>query len=413
MRIAIVGAGVSGLVCAHLLHDEHEITVFEAEDRPGGHSHTVEVDEDGTSIPVDTGFIVFNRQNYPNFARLLERLGVASQPSPMGFSVRNERSGLEYAGKSLNTLFSQRRNLLRPGFYRMLRGILRFYREAPDRLQAHGDVSLREFLESEGYPKEFIDDHLIPMGAALWSAGSGKTADIPVRFFVEFFRNHGMMSRGERPQWETVTGGSQQYVRALVHGFSDRIRLSTPVRSVRRDQDSVIIQTDAAGPESFDHVILACHSDQSLRLLADPTAREREILGALPYQENTTMLHTDASVLPRKRSIWSSWNVLVGSEFEEEVAVTYLMNHLQSIESERNYCVTLNRTGHVDEAARIREMVYHHPVFTLEGIHQRKFRDEIDGVARTHYCGAYWGNGFHEAGVTSALHVGARFGKAL
>jgi predicted NAD/FAD-binding protein len=413
MRIAIVGAGVSGLVCAYLLHDEHEVTVFEAEDRMGGHSHTVEVDDPDGALPVDTGFIVFNRRNYPHFTRLLDRLDVAAQPSSMGFSVRDERTGLEYAGRSLNTLFAQRRNLLRPGFYRMLRGILRFYREAPERMPGYGNATLYEFLEAEGYAREFIDQHLIPMGAALWSAGGRRTGDIPVRFFVEFFENHGMLIRGERPQWLTVKGGSREYVQALTAGFRDRIRLGSPVRSVRRDEAGVTLEAGDTGPERFDEVILACHSDQSLAMLADPSPREREILGAIPYSTNPTVLHTDEAVLPRSRRTWSSWNVSLAEGFDEQVAVTYLMNHLQSLPSRRSYCVTLNPTGPIREDTKIRSMVYHHPVFTLEGVRLRADRDAIDGQRHTHYCGAWWGNGFHEDGVTSALHVCARFGKAL
>lgn len=414
MRIAIVGAGVSGLVCAHLLHEEHEITVFEAADRLGGHTHTVEVDEDGRRIPVDTGFIVFNHANYPNFTRLLDRLGVASQPSSMGFSVRDERSGLEYAGRSLNTLFAQRRNAFRPSFHRMLQDILRFYRQAPERLHRfNGTTTLGSFLDGESYSEEFVDHHLVPMGAALWSTGSARVRDIPIRFFVEFFENHGMLTRGPRPQWRTIQGGSYEYVRALVSGFQDRIRLATPVRSVRRSPDLVTLQTDDGGSEVFDNVILACHSDQSLRLLADATEREREILGAIPYQANDTVLHTDRSILPENRRAWSSWNVALDDRSEDQVAVTYYMNDLQRLTSPRDYCVTLNRTDRIDPDQRIRQMTYHHPVFTLEGVRQRESRADIDGVNRTHYCGAYWGNGFHEDGVNSALKVCARFGKSL
>jgi predicted NAD/FAD-binding protein len=251
------------------------------------------------------------------------------------------------------------------------------------------------------------------MGAALWSTGSQKTGDIPARFFVDFFENHGMLIRGERPQWRTITGGSREYVRALVDGFRDRIRLSSPVRSVRRDEDEVTIETAGAGAERFDQVILACHSDQSLAMLSDPSPREREILGAIPFETNPVVLHTDISVLPENRKTWSSWNVSLADGFEERVTVTYLMNHLQSLSSSRNYCVTLNHADQIQEGAKIRSMVYQHPVFTLEGVRLRKGREEIDGQRRTHYCGAWLGNGFHEAGVSSALRVCARFGKGL
>lgn len=414
MRIAIIGAGISGLASAWLLHDEHEITVFESEGRLGGHSNTIEVDEDGRKVPVDTGFIVFNYQNYPNFTKLLERLGVESQPSSMGFSVRDERSGIEYAARSLNAIFAQRRNLFRPRFHQMLRDILRFYREASDRLRrGEAEGTLGEFLEREGYSAAFAELHLVPMGAALWSAGAARVRDIPTRLFVEFFDRHGMLTRGARPQWRTIKGGSREYVQALSRPFLDRVRLGAPVRWVRRDAQGVTVQTDDGGPERFDHVILACHSDQALRMLADATPREREILGAIPFQANRTVLHTDSSLLPRVRRTWSSWNVALEDASEERVAVTYYMNHLQGLGTRNDYCVTLNREDRIDPDRRLADMIYDHPVFTVEGVDRRRARAEIDGVDRTHFAGAWWGNGFHEDGVESALAVCARFGKSL
>jgi len=406
VRIAVVGSGVSGLVAARLLADAHEVTVFEAADRLGGHVHTVEVD--GT--PVDTGFIVFNHATYPNFKRLIERLGVATQPSTMSFSVKCDRTGFEWNGTSLNGLFAQRRNLFRPSFLRMLRDVVRFNRAAPAVLD-NGEASstLGEYVARHGYSRFFVDFYLVPMGSAIWSMPKARLLEFPTGFFVRFFSNHGMLTVDDRPQWHVVEGGSRAYVDALVAPFRDRIRLSTPIRSVRRRATHVELEPGGR----FDEVILACHSDQALRLLADPTDTEREVLGALPYQPNEVVLHTDASLLPRRRRAWAAWNYHVGGDDERPVAVTYNMNELQSLRTRKTYCVTLNRGDDVDSARVLGRFRYDHPVYSLAGIRAQARHGDVSGVNRTHYCGAYWGYGFHEDGVNSALAVAKRFGREL
>ena len=404
MRVAVVGSGVSGLVAAHLLHPAHEVTVFEAGPWIGGHVHTVEVD----GVAVDTGFIVFNDLTYPNFRALLDRLGVETQPSTMSFSVRCDRTGLEWNGADLNRLFVQRRNLFRPSFHRMIRDVLRFNREAPGVLaNGEADLELGAYVERHGYSRPFLDHYLVPMGSAIWSMPPARLLRFPAGFFVRFFANHGMLSVDDRPTWRVVRGGSRAYVERLVAPFRDRIRTETPVRRVRRFEDRVELEPGGA----FDHVVFACHSDQALRVLADPSPAEREILGALPYQPNDVVLHTDASLLPRRRRAWAAWNYHVGTDPEAPAAVTYDMNILQSLQAEETWCITLNRAGAIDPARVRGRWTYHHPVYSAGGVRAQARHGEISGAARTHYCGAYWGYGFHEDGVNSALRVAAAFGR--
>jgi uncharacterized protein len=404
MRIAIVGAGISGLVAARLLHPTHEITLFEAAPRVGGHTRTVDVELDGVVWPVDTGFIVYNERTYPAFTRLLADLGVATQPSSMSFSVRSERTGLEYNGTSLNGLFAQRRNALSPSFYGMVADILRFNARAPRALEnGHADLPLGEYLAAEGYGRRFVADYLTPMGSAVWSLPRTRLLEVPTGFFVRFFLNHGFLSVNDRPQWRVVRGGSQRYVAALIRPFQDLIRASHAVRAVRRHADHVEVDG-----ESFDHVVLACHSDQALRILVDPSPAEREILGALPYQTNDAVLHTDPSILPRRRLAWAAWNYLLQGDDDAPATVTYDMNILQTLAAPTTFCVTLNDRDAVDPARVIQRLRYHHPVYTVAGVAAQARRAQICGVNRTHYCGAYWGYGFHEDGVASALVVGER-----
>lgn len=407
-RIAIIGAGVSGLVCAHLLNRRHDITLFEAGGYIGGHTATVRIRHEGQDLDVDTGFIVFNRGNYPHFTKLIDSLGVKSQPTRMSFSVKCDRTGLEYGGGGFNAIFAQRRNLLRPAFLRMLRDILRFGKEAPSQA-AQSKETVGEFLARHGYSREFGEHYLVPMAAALWSASEAMSREIPIRFLVRFFENHGMLSPRSAPTWEVIQGGSRRYVERILEGIDPaRIRLNTPVESIERSGSGVRVRS-RLGVEDFDDVIFGTHSDQALAMLKDPSAEEREVLGAIRYQANDVALHTDASVLPRSRRAWSAWNYhLTGAE---RATVTYHMGILQGLPVQSPVCVTLN--GTVDTAKVLGRYTYHHPVFSIASDRARDRWSDISGQNRTHYCGAYWGNGFHEDGVLSALSVCKAFGEAL
>jgi predicted NAD/FAD-binding protein len=418
MKIAIVGTGISGMVAAYLLHRDHEVTVFEAADYIGGHTNTVEVEVDGRTYAVDTGFIVFNDWTYPNFIALLNRLGVASQPSDMSFSVKCERTGLEYNGTNLNTLFAQRRNLLRPSFYRMIRDILRFNQESQGLLtQPDPGPSLGSYLDSNRYSKTFIDHYILPMGAAIWSADHATMLGFPARYLVQFFKNHGMLSVDDRPTWRVIKGGSQRYAENLVAPFRDRIHLKSPVDSISRYPDFVEVRTRLAGQDyralQFDHVIIAAHSNQALSMLADPSPTERDVLGVIRYQENEAVLHTDASLLPRRKLAWAAWNYHLLPTQPDRAVVTYNMNRLQSLSAPHAFCVTLNHTQAINPAKVLKRITYHHPVYSPEAVAAQQRHGEISGVHRTSYCGAYWGFGFHEDGVNSALAVCKPFGKDL
>ncbi|MEZ5658303.1 MAG: FAD-dependent oxidoreductase [Burkholderiaceae bacterium] len=409
-RIAIIGTGIAGNVAAHRLHAAgHEITVFEAGSYVGGHTHTHEIEHEGEHHAIDTGFIVFNDRTYPNFVALLDELGIGSQASSMSFSVRHDARDLEYNGTSLDGLFAQRSNLLRPGFLWMIREILRFHRVAPGLLNASGpELTLREYLDAHGFGGRFVDDYLVPMGASIWSTDPQQMFGFPARFFVRFLHNHGMLSVDDRPTWRVIKGGSARYVERLVAPWRDRIRLNCAAERIQRLPDRVMVHSREAGSERFDHVFLACHSDQALRLLADPSPEEREILGALPYQHNEAVLHTDTSLLPRRTRAWAAWNYHVMPE-AQGVALTYDMNILQGLKSRHTFCVTLNATESIDPRRILRQMSYSHPLFTLAGIAAQARHAEISGARRTHYCGAYWRYGFHEDGVVSALNALERF----
>jgi uncharacterized protein len=414
MKIAIIGTGVSGMVTAYLLSDSHDITVFEKNDYIGGHTHTHDVEAKGKSFAVDTGFIVFNEVTYPNFVKLLRRLDVPWKNSQMSFSLRCEQTGLEYCPSSLDTLFAQRRNLLRPAFYRMVMDIFRFRKEGLKLLETHDDhVTLADYLQRENYSPLFIEKFILPMGAAVWSADPVRFRQFPARYFVEFFHNHGFLKVRDQPQWLVVQGGSRKYVEKLIKPFADRIRLNCPAESITRQDGYVEVRSKTGGAERFDAVVLAVHSDEALALLSDPSDAERQVLSALPYQENLTVLHTDATLLPRHRKCWAAWNYHVPRETLGRVALTYDMNILQGLDAPVEFCVTLNRPAEIDPGKTLRKLLYSHPVYTPAGRTAQERREEISGVRRTYYCGAYWSYGFHEDGVKSALAVCKHFGKGL
>jgi len=410
MRIAIIGTGIAGNVAAWHLHKDHEITVFEAGHYVGGHTNTINVDSVDGVTPVDTGFIVFNDRTYPNFIRLLDEIDVASKDSDMSFSVRGDRPSIEYNGSNLNGLFAQRRNLLRPSFHRMIRDILRFNREAPAVLdEGYTSTSLGRYLRDNKYSSEFVRNYLVPMGAAIWSAEPHMLEQMPAQFFIRFFRNHGLLSIDDRPQWRVIEGGSREYVRKLVAGFADRIRLDCPVQAVTRLPDRVLVRTERYGLEGFDAIFIACHSDQALAMLTDPSREEREVLGAIPYQKNTAVLHTDASLMPGRQRAWASWNYHLPHDDNELVTLTYHMNRLQGLANREQYFVTLNSDERIREESVIHQVDYQHPVFNAESVRAQARKAEIDGANRTYYCGAYWRYGFHEDGVVSALSALAKF----
>jgi predicted NAD/FAD-binding protein len=409
MRVAIIGAGVSGLVCAHMLHAEHELVLFEAGDEPGGHANTVRVETETGVHDVDTGFIVFNDRNYPNFERLLEGLKVPTQASPMSFGV-SDGLDFEYCAASPNGLFASRSNMIKPSFHRMVADLVRFNREARELLGSEEDPSLREWLAERRYSRDFVERLIVPQASAVWSADPAQMWSFPARFLVEFFDNHGMLGFRGRPRWRTITGGSRRYVEALTRPWQESVRLSTAVTSVSRHSDHVVVSTRTGESERFDAVVIATHSDQALALLADPSERERELLEAIPYQRNEAVLHTDRSLLPRRRRAWASWNYHLGADAGGGCTVTYHMNRLQSLRAEQEFCVTLNRTATIDPERIIRTIDYSHPVYTPAGVAAQSRHEEISGRNRTHYCGAYWGWGFHEDGVNSALRVAREIG---
>ena len=405
MRIAVVGSGIAGMATAWQLAREHSVVLFEADARLGGHTHTHTVQREGRSFQVDSGFIVHNPENYPLLTAMFRELGVETQPTTMSFSVHNARTGLEYNTGTLNGLFCQRRNLLRPRFYRMVADILRFYRESPALLQ--GDAqgpALGDYLREHRYSPMFIDEHLIPMASALWSSPSDRVLQFPARYLVQFMANHHMLSAGARPTWRVVKGGSSAYIRALESRWRVEARLSSAVQSVRRVEGGVEITTPHYA-ETFDQAVLACHSDQALKLLDAPSEREREVLGAIRYQPNETVLHTDARLLPKNRRAWAAWNAHIPAEPSADCTVSYCMNLLQGLTSREPFVVTLNRTAAIDPARILARMRYAHPEYTHASVAAQARRGEINGVDRIWYAGAYWGWGFHEDGIRSAIDV--------
>jgi predicted NAD/FAD-binding protein len=408
MKIAIIGSGISGMAAAYYLADKHQVTMFEADSRLGGHTATIKLEENGRTLAIDSGFIVFNDWTYPNFIKLLNELEVPSHDTQMSFSVSDRLSGLEYAGTSLNTLFAQRKNILSPAHLKMIRDILRFNRVVEQDIQLSqyvAQMTLGEYLKVFDYSRRFIDFYIVPMGAAIWSSRQSDMLGMPLTFFVRFFRNHGLLNIRKRPQWKVIQGGSQAYIEPLTKKYKDNIRLNTRVLSVDRNiTESYVTLKTASSEEPFDHVIFACHSDQALACLADPVALESEILEAIPYSKNEVVLHTDSSVLPSSLRCWSSWNVQLGED-NEIPCLSYNMNILQGIVSEKTYCVTLNNTASINTDKIIGIYHYEHPVFTAKGVDAQQRWAQINGKRNTWFCGAYWRNGFHEDGVWSAKRV--------
>lgn len=413
MRIAVVGSGISGLSTAYYLSRLHEVTLFEAADRLGGHTATIDVPLRGANYAVDTGFIVYNDHTYPNFIRLLETLGVASQATTMSFSVSCASTGLEYSGSGFDALFAQRSNFASPYFLRLLLNIVRFNKNAMRDLEAGSlstETSLRDYLSANNYSGGFVRHYLAPMAAAIWSSSTASVLDMPVLFFVRFFNNHGLLQLRDRPQWFSISGGSRAYLAPLSHPFEQRIHLSSPVSRIVRSDDDVTLTTQRGAEHSFDQLVIATHSDQALAMLGDASAEEQGLLSAIAYQANDVVLHTDASVLPRNKKVWSSWNYSLDEQQRGNAVLSYNMNILQNLQAPETFCVTLNNTSAIASDKVLGSYRYSHPLFNAAAIDAQQQWHSINGVRRTWYCGAYWGNGFHEDGVTSALRVARGLG---
>lgn len=405
MKVAVIGTGISGLVAADRLCRAHEVVLFEAAARVGGHTNTVVVEEAGRPIPIDTGFIVFNTKTYPRFVAWLRELGVAWVSSDMSFGVRSARRDFEYAATSLRSLFAQRRNAVRPAFYRMLVDLVRFYGDAKRAGAADASDALRPWLEARGYSRAFIDDHLMPMTRAVWSADRDTADAFPVAFLARFFEQHGFLELRSRPQWLTIAGGAHSYIRAMLSRFRGTLRTSTPVASLRRERGAILLTTADEGPERFDHIVVACHAPDALRMLDRPSRAEQELLGAFRYQSNVAVLHTDARHMPRRRAAWASWNVDLDAEDVPGAAVTYWMNRLQPLDATVDYFVTLNPRLPVAPNRELARFAYAHPLFTTAAVRAQRDHEVLVAHEGISYCGAYWRNGFHEDGVVSAERI--------
>lgn len=414
MKIAIIGAGISGLTAAYVLQRNHEVELFEANDYVGGHTCTVDVEQHGRSYAVDTGFVVFNRTTYPNFIQLLDQLGVGSQDASMSFSVRCDETGLEYAGTSLNSLFAQRSNLFNLAFYRMLFDITRFNRAA-SRAAGSGEAecALGEFLARSAPSSALRNRYVVPLISAIWSLDPDRVGDFPASFFLRFAERHRLLQVRDQLKWRVICGGSREYVRKLVERLDHDVQTRTPVREVRRMEQGVEVVTAKGENRAFDRVVMAVHSDQALRLLDEASEDEQELLGAIRYQSNSVVLHTDRALMPENRRAWANWNYRIPSGQRSKPITTYNMSGLQGLDSPTPILVTLNDDERIDPGKIIRRDEFAHPIYTNAVVEAQKRRGEISGVRRTHYCGAYWGYGFHEDGVSSALAVAAEFGQEL
>ena len=412
-KIAIIGSGVSGLICGYNLSRNHDVLMFEANDYIGGHTATINVEKDGKSWEIDTGFIVFNDRTYPHFQGLMDALDVDYQPTEMSFSVTNEKTGLVYNGNSVATLFAQKSNLFKPKFWGLIRSILRFNKRCKALNKAgniDGDKTVGEFLKEEKFNQYFAENYILPMGAAIWSASLGEIESFPLRFFIQFFDNHGLLNVADRPQWFSIKGGSKQYIPKLIRGFEDNIHLSKAVANVKKDAEGWVVSFESGQNQHFDEVVFACHSDQALGMLDEPTEAQQEILSSIPYRENEVILHTDEKLLPNISQAVASWNYHLSGSREEPASVTYSMKILQCLpEDAPEFCVTLNKTQEIDPAKVMGTYNYSHPVFSRGMVAAQQRREEICGIDHLHFCGAYWYSGFHEDGVRSAIDICKRF----
>ncbi|WP_404343931.1 NAD(P)/FAD-dependent oxidoreductase [Pseudoalteromonas mariniglutinosa] len=412
-KIAIIGSGISGLSCAHLLHKQFDVSVFEKNDYIGGHTATVDVAVNGENHAVDTGFIVFNDRTYPYFEKLLARIGIERQPTEMSFSVHNQQTGFEYNGHTFFSLFAQKRNLFRPKFWKLLVDIVRFNKICKQLYAENNFASqqtLAQLLDEHHFNDFFRYHYILPMGAAIWSTSIKEMSAVGVEFFVKFFFNHGLLDITNRPQWYVIPGGSRQYIEPLTKGYADKIYLNSQIKSVSRDEHTVTIHFSDGHTAEFDKVIFACHSDQALSLLASASESEQAILGAIPYTANSVILHTDTDLLPQRKAAWASWNYLLNDNVDKAAVVTYQMNILQGINSDTQFCVTLNHQDGIDKNKILKEFIYHHPVFNQSSIAAQQQKHVIDGKNNSFFCGAYWYNGFHEDGVRSAVDVARQLG---
>lgn len=411
-NIAIIGSGISGLTSAYLLSKKHNVTIFEKNARIGGHTATVDIDKDGKTYAIDTGFIVFNDKTYPNYLALLDEIGIGKQATEMSFSVHNCQTGMEYNGHNLNTLFAQRRNLLRPKFWLLVKEILRFNKLCKSIYTSQNyqsGLTLGQFLTENNFSDYFAEHYILPMGAAIWSSSLAQMEDFEFRFFVQFFHNHGLLNIADRPQWYVIPNGSRSYLAPLCEPFKNQITLEANISSITRQNHKVQVHFNDADSQEFDEIVIACHSDEALALLGDQSASESAVLSAMPYSKNSVILHTDKRLLPKREKAWASWNYQLSEDRNKAASVTYNMNILQGIQSKHTFCVTLNQKDDIDPKSILREFTYHHPIFSAESIKAQKERELICGVNHTHFAGAYWHNGFHEDGVRSAVEVAKRF----
>jgi predicted NAD/FAD-binding protein len=411
-HIAIIGSGISGLTTAYLLSKKHKVTVFEKNDRVGGHTATVDIEKDGRSYSIDTGFIVFNDKTYPNYLALLSEIGIGRQATEMSFSVHNCQTGLEYNGHNLDTLFAQRSNIFKPKFWLLVKEILRFNKQCKSIYEENNytdGMTLGKFLSDNNFSDFFAEHYILPMGAAIWSSSLKQMEDFEFRFFVQFFHNHGLLNIADRPQWYVIPKGSRSYLAPLCKPFKNNIKLNADISGITRNDDRVNIHFNDRPSEQFDEVVIACHSDEALSLLNDASEDEISVLSAMPYSENSVILHTDKTLLPNREKAWASWNYQLSKDRSKAASVTYNMNILQGLKSEHTFCVTLNQKEDIDPKTILGEFTYHHPIFSADSIKAQKRRSLICGINNTHFAGAYWHSGFHEDGVRSAVDVANRF----